>query len=98
MNFQRHVAQVETETGPSLPPPYDQDSVDRQCKPRPLARKSNVHLLFWVGNMFFFEPGDYNLDKAASIGSMGSERNLTHAPRHPPEPGLPRRNRRPRVA
>src|SRR3981189_2779663 len=34
-------------------PPYDQDSVDRQCKPRPLARKSTVHLLFPVRNMFF---------------------------------------------
>src|ERR1700681_2746359 len=32
--------------------PYDQDSVDRQCKPRSLARKNTVHLLFSVRNMF----------------------------------------------
>src|ERR1700722_5425964 len=35
-------------------PPYDQDSVDRQCKPWSLARKSSVHHLFQVRNMFFF--------------------------------------------
>jgi len=36
-------------------PPYDQDSPDRQCKWRPSARKSTVHLLFPVRNMFFLE-------------------------------------------